>query len=102
LLALPLLVLSCAEDAADHEYFAALRGEETGMTRTEQLAQLVAVRRRLGEPHPRMIRPVAERQGTYDTAGCAGLQSVDKHFAKRMVQWAVDEVVGVVRADLFA
>lgn len=40
LLALPLLVLSCAEDAADHEYFAALRGEETGMTRTEQLAHV--------------------------------------------------------------
>ena len=40
LLALPLLILSCAGDAAEQEYLAALRGEETGMTRTEQLAHL--------------------------------------------------------------
>ena len=39
--ALCLAALSCERmDAADQEYFAALRGEETGMTREEQLAHL--------------------------------------------------------------
>jgi tetratricopeptide (TPR) repeat protein len=35
-----LLLASCAVDPAEREYLAALRGEETGMGRTEQLARL--------------------------------------------------------------
>lgn len=35
-----LLLCSCARDAAEREYFAALRGEETGMGRPEQLARI--------------------------------------------------------------
>jgi tetratricopeptide (TPR) repeat protein len=38
LAALCLASLSCAQDPAEQEYIAALRGEETGMTRAEQLA----------------------------------------------------------------
>ena len=34
------LAVGCSHDAADREYFAALRGEETGMTREEQIAHL--------------------------------------------------------------
>jgi tetratricopeptide (TPR) repeat protein len=37
---LALLIAGCGRDAADQEYFAALRGEETGMTREEQVAHL--------------------------------------------------------------
>jgi tetratricopeptide (TPR) repeat protein len=37
---LALLLVSCARDPAEREYLAALRGEETGMGRTEQLARI--------------------------------------------------------------
>jgi len=40
LVTLSLAVLSCAGDAAEQEYLAALRGEETGMTRVEQLVHI--------------------------------------------------------------
>ena len=39
-LTIPLALLSCARDPADQEYLAALRGEETGMTRDEQIAHI--------------------------------------------------------------
>jgi hypothetical protein len=35
-----LLAVGCGRAAADREYFAALRGEETGMTREQQVAHL--------------------------------------------------------------
>ena len=37
---LALLMAGCAVDRAEREYLDALRGEETGMTRAEQIAQL--------------------------------------------------------------
>ena len=40
LVGLTVLAAGCGQDAADREYFAALRGEETGMTREEQIAHL--------------------------------------------------------------
>src|SRR5262249_27682514 len=40
LAAVLLAAAGCGHDAADREYFAALRGEETGMTREEQIAHI--------------------------------------------------------------
>jgi tetratricopeptide (TPR) repeat protein len=39
-LAVAFAALSCAHDAAEEEYFTALRGEENGMTRVEQLEHI--------------------------------------------------------------
>jgi len=55
-LALVLVVPGCGHDAADREYLAALAGEETGMTREEQIAHV-----------GRAIQIVPNRPAYYET-----------------------------------